>query len=61
MIAPMIAVLCLAAPCGYLVGDVFSHKNRKDDWIKYASAALLPLAAILAIVLITQTEMEQDQ
>ena len=54
MIGPIIAIAAMAAPSGYLAGDVYREKNNGPDWLPYASAALLPLALVLAATLITQ-------
>ena len=65
MIPALFALWALAAPMGYIIGDVFCHKNNvSPDTAKMACiacAALTPMAAMLAVLLIVQTETEGNQ
>lgn len=66
MIPALFMMWCLAAPMGFLVGDVFAHRNLlPDDVAKvlpYLCAVFTPLGAIVALVLIVQTEtVERDE
>ena len=62
MLAPIIAIWATVAPAGYLAGAVWAHKNSKNaEFLPWACAAFPPLAAVLAMVVITQTETETDE
>ena len=55
MIAPVLALLAMAAPGGYLAGSVYLEMNDSDqDWLPYAGAFFIPLGAILALLCIIQ-------
>ena len=59
MIIPVIALWALTAPAGYLAGDVYATKNRVGQSIlPFLAAAFPPLAMVLAMVVITQTQGE---
>lgn len=58
---PFIAVWFCAAPAGYLAGDVYVEKNQSEaDYVPWLSAALPPLAAVLAVVVLTQIQSEEN-
>lgn len=68
MIPVLFTMWAIAAPMGYLVGDVYAHKNKlaKDGMgqaIPYACAILTPLGALIALVVMTQisTKTENDE
>lgn len=57
MIGPILAIAAMAAPAGYLAGSVYLEINKsKAEWLPYACAACLPLGAVIAVVVLTQTE-----
>lgn len=63
MILYLIAVWALAAPPGYLAGDVYAAQNYGPDddiadIIPWIAAAFPPLAAVLAVIVITQANGE---
>ena len=57
MLGPVIAIAAMAAPAGYLAGSVYKEMNSRDEaWLPYACAAFLPFGAIIAAIVITQSE-----
>lgn len=64
MIPVLFTMWALAAPAGYLVGDVFAHKNsiskELGDVLPFVTAVFTPLAAMLALVLIMQTQLKEE-
>lgn len=52
----LVVLLAVAAPCGYLAGDVYTNKYKSSPEMTKAlpilAACFPPLAAVLAIILI---------
>lgn len=58
----MFAVWALAAPMGYIIGDVYSHKNGvKGGVLPILCAILTPMGTMLALVLATQVIQEKEE
>lgn len=55
MLGSIIAIAAMAAPAGYLAGSVYLEVNESEEtWLPYACAFFLPLAAVIATVVLTQ-------
>lgn len=60
MIAAIVMYI-MAAPAGYLAGDIFAHQQELSDKdavpISIAAALLPPLAALLAVIVLLKEEV----
>jgi hypothetical protein len=67
MIPAIAAILLMVAPMGYLTGREFARRFTPDyiDGLPIVSAVIMPMAAVLALVLIvteeTATEEEDNE
>lgn len=51
----------LCAPGGYLAGQVYCHKNKTSEVvIPYVAAALPPVGAVLALLVIIQAQTTEE-
>ena len=61
MIPALFTMWALGLPMGFLVGDVFAHKNNLDpsvtNMVRVGCALITPLGAIMAFVVLVQTEV----
>lgn len=58
MIPAIFTFIALAAPGGWLAGDVFRVKrDKQDEWaaLPIAAAVITPLGALLALIMILET------
>ena len=60
MIPVLFMMWCLAAPMGFLAGDVFLSRypgtSPNFEYLPYLAAVFTPLGALIAVVLIVQTQ-----
>lgn len=58
MIVAVFAMLAMASPAGYLSGSVYLDQNeiKDQEWVAVASAFILPLAAVLALVVLLKAK-----
>ena len=63
MIPAIVAFWAMAAPAGYLAGAAWMHNNEKEkefSWMPLACGLFTPLGAVIALVVLTQSETEKD-
>lgn len=62
MLPAIIAIAFMAAPAGYLAGEVYREMNPKSpDWMPMLCAMVLPFAAIISIIVINQAEQKENE